>query len=439
MSSAVKVISNFWSTFFRLTPFTRRSSKPKALRTKKRNYPSKLAQLIEPANALIFGIDKHGIVDQWNKSVERLTGFSKADAIGRNFVADFVLEGFREAVSMKLDKALVGETTVSFDFPMQTKSGDRVDLLLNATTRRTKSGKIIGVVGVGSDITELKWERNEQKRISNHLKKLIDTANAPILGVDEHGNVNEWNQTVERITGFTKQEAMGQNLIACYVTDEHKEFALEVLRKALAGTEIVNYQLPLRTKTGGRVDVLFNSTSRDDTNGKICCVIGVGKDITELNKERAKHEQIADDLTILIDTANAPIFGIDADGNVNEWNQTAERITGFTKHEVMGQDLVARYITDDYKHSVSGVLDKALAGEQTANYEFPLYTKSGDRVDVLLNSTTRRDADGNIIGVVGVGQDITELNKERAKHEQIADDLTILIDTANAPIFGIDA
>ena len=46
-----------------------------------------------------------------------------------------------------------------------------------------------------------------------------------------------------------------------------------------------------------------------------------------------------------------------------------------------------------------------------------MFTKSGERVDVLLNSTSRRDAAGKIIGVVGVGQDITELNKVRNEQE----------------------
>jgi PAS domain S-box-containing protein len=144
-------------------------------------------------------------------------------------------------------------------------------------------------------------------------------------------------------------------------------------------------------------------------------VVGVGQDITELNKIRLEQESVANDLTQLIDTANAPIFGIDAAGLVNEWNQRAEQLTGFAKIDVMGKDLVAGFITDDYKASVKEVLDKALQGEESANYEFPLYTKTGDRVDVLLNSTSRRDAYGQVIGVVGVGQDITEVKKSQAQ------------------------
>jgi PAS domain S-box-containing protein len=134
--------------------------------------------------------------------------------------------------------------------------------------------------------------------------------------------------------------------------------------------------------------------------------------------EALQLAKIANELTQFVDTANAPIFGIDTEGRVNEWNQRSEQITGFTKAEVMGRDLVANFITDDYKVSVGEVLAKALHGEETANYEFPLFTQSGDRVDVLLNSSTRRDPAGQIVGVVGVGQDITELNKVRTEQEK---------------------
>ena len=92
----------------------------------------------------------------------------------------------------------------------------------------------------------------------------------------------------------------------------------------------------------------------------------------------------------LIDTANAPIFGVDNKGQVNVWNQCAMRLVGYSPEEVMGHSLVEEFITKDYQASVQMVLDQALTGKETANFEFPL-----------------RDEQGNVIGVVGIGQDIT--------------------------------
>ena len=39
----------------------------------------------------------------------------------------------------------------------------------------------------------------------------------------------------------------------------------------------------------------------------------------------------------LIDSANAPIFGVDSAGRVNVWNKCAMRIVGYTPDEVMGK------------------------------------------------------------------------------------------------------
>ena len=142
---------------------------------------------------------------------------------------------------------------------------------------------------------------------------------------------------------------------------------------------------------------------------------------------------------MFIDTANAPIFGIDSRGLVTEWNNKAAEITKFTREEVLGKDLVEVYISLDYRASVRLVLSNALQGQVTANFEFPLYTKDHRCVEVLLNATPKTDASGRIVGMLGVGQDITDRKQVEAEKMRVANELQTFIDTANAPIFGIDA
>ena len=276
---------------------------------------------------------------------------------------------------------------------------------------------------------ELDWYRSQIERVSEDWTLFIDTANAPIFGINAYGKINEWNQQSEYITGFTKHEVIGQDLVADFIADDYKVSVAEVLAKALKGEETVNYEFPLFTRTGDRVDVLLNSTTRRDASGTIVGVVGVGQDITELNKVRVEQASIAKELIQLIDTANAPIFGIDAYGRVNEWNQQSEQITGFTKQEVMGTNLVTELISAGYRKSVDEVLQKALNGIETSNYEFPMYTKQEQKlVMVLLNATTRRNANGEVIGVVGVGQDITELDSYRSEMEKKVKERTRLLD-----------
>ena len=71
------------------------------------------------------------------------------------------------------------------------------------------------------------------------------------------------------------------------------------------------------------------------------------------------------------------------------------------------QAFLTCFISAEYKESVSDILKNALMGIETANFEFPLLTSGDHVVEVLLNATTRRDAQDKVIGVVGIGQDIT--------------------------------
>jgi PAS domain S-box-containing protein len=182
----------------------------------------------------------------------------------------------------------------------------------------------------------------------------------------------------------------------------------------------------------------YSECQEGSDSGKVIGVISVGQDITERKQFEEEKTRVAQELQTFIDTANAPIFGIDENVLVNEWNNKAVEITGYTRDEVMGQNLVERFITEEYRVSVIGVFDRALNGQEAANFEFPLFTKDMRRVEVLLNATTRRDVDGRNIGIISVGQDITDRKEEEVQMTRVAQELQTFIDTVNAPIFGID-
>ena len=398
-----------------------------------------LQNFIDTANAPIFGIDALGLVNEWNNMAVEITGFTRDEVMGQNLINVYITEEYRASVKEVMDNALRGKEEANFEFPLFTKDQKRVEVLLNATTRRDVTGNAVGVIGVGQDITLRKQVEEERTRVAQELQNFIFTANAPIFGIDAKGLVNEWNNKAVEITGFSRDEVMGQSLVEVYITEEFRASVKKVMDNALLGEETSNFEFPLFTKDKRRVEVLLNATTRRDVSDNVVGVIGVGQDITERKQAEQEKTRVAKELQTFIDTANAPIFGIDAQGRINEWNNKSAEITGFSSQEVVGRDLVQDFITEEYQGSVKEVFDNALKGREAANFEFPLYTKDKRRVDVLLNATTRRDVSGVVVGVIGVGQDITERKQVEIEKTRVAQELQTFIDTANAPIFGIDA
>ncbi|WP_171017276.1 PAS domain S-box protein [Maribacter sp. ACAM166] len=339
------------------------------LRTASESIATELRQFIKTANVPVFGIDSKRLVNEWNQASEKLSGFKRAEMLGKG-LTQYIAEDYQEAALKILDDALLGKETANYELPVFTKEGKRLVLLLNLNTRRNTNGVITGVLGVGRDVTERALQNEEEEKRADEL--VLANKELTLQNEEEEKRADELISANEELA-FQNQE------------EEKRADELIIVNKELA------FQNKEKEKQANEL-VLSNAE------------ITFQKELSY----RSEMESIAHDLTLLIETVNAPIFGIDSKGLVNTWNRASEKITGFTKDDVLGKNLVQTYVTEEHRESVKKVLDDALLGKETANYQLPLFTKDGQPVLVLLNSSTRRDAKGEITGVLGVGQDITE-------------------------------
>ena len=135
-----------------------------------------------------------------------------------------------------------------FTSHIEQKSNETRYLLVNATTRRDHCANITGVVGVAQDISEA-WKHDRAvATMANELRQLIDTANAPIFGIDENGKINEWNEKTAEITGFSYEEAFNSPLVDFFIIPRLKESIQQIMDDALKGIAAPNYELEIRTK-----------------------------------------------------------------------------------------------------------------------------------------------------------------------------------------------
>lgn len=224
-------------------------------------------------------------------------------------------------------------------------------------------------------------------------------------------NVNQWNDKTAEITEFTKEEALDCPLVNTFIVPDIRSRVQDVLDLALDGTGTSNFELEFRTKSNEIRHLLVNVTPQRDMDDGIVGVVAIAQDVTEaVHRDRAVAA-MALELRQLIDTANAPIFGIDIDGNVNEWNRRTSEITGYSKEEAFDEPLVETFIAPSMREKVQEILDSALAGNETSNYELEFVSKRGEPIFLSVNATTRRDPENAVVGVVGVAQDVSEDRK----------------------------
>lgn len=211
-------------------------------------------------------------------------------------------------------------------------------------------------------------------------------------------DVNEWNLKTAEITGYTKEEAFDCSLVDTFIVPSMRDSVQEVLDNALEGRGTSNFDLEFRTKSNEIRHLLVNATTRRDAENNVVGVVCVAQDVTEAVQRDRAVAGMALELRQLIDTANAPIFGIDIDGNVNEWNQRTSEITGYTKEEAFDEPLVETFIAEAMQERVRQILNSALSGNDTSNYEVEFMSKSGEPIFLLVNATTRRDPENAVVG-----------------------------------------
>ena len=124
------------------------------------------------------------------------------------------------------------------------------------------------------------------------------------------------------------------------------------------------------------------------------------------------------ELRRLVDSANTPIFGIDTQGNVNEWNFKTAELTGFSRDEAFGKPFVKTFIPQAQRETMEDILNKALKGFETSNHDLYLEEKESRRdLYLLMNATSRRDVNNNIVGGEYLSPGGAQINSETNRRD----------------------
>lgn len=107
---------------------------------------------------------------------------------------------------------------------------------------------------------------------------------------------------------------------------------------------------------------------------------------------------------------------VDPQGRLTFCNHFLLELTGWRREEVIGSEWIERFVPDEQKSAVRDVLDRLARGSEfPPEFEGEVCTRQGERRLIAWNNTLARDAEGKVIGLTAIGEDITE--RRRAEDE----------------------
>lgn len=312
---------------------------------------------------------------------------------------------------------LTGED-VDYEYRIIDAKGDTHWVRDRGTLIRDAKGEVIYREGVMLDVTS-------RKHTEEQYHDLFENANDLIYTHDLNGNFTSLNRAGERITGYTREEALTMN-IADLVAPDSLVAAHQMTQKKLHDEVATTYEINIIAH-GGRIVSLELSTRMILIKGVPVGVQGIGRDVSERKRgERAlkesenRYRQLGEGISHQVWTANP-------NGRLDYVNSKTLRYFNKTHVELIGEGWQNVVHPDDLAESIKRWSHSIETGEY---YEVEFRLRSGDGQYRWHKSraTCGRDTSGEITKWFGTNTDIDDqkITEEKLNYYARHDTLTNL-------------
>ena len=145
-----------------------------------------------------------------------------------------------------------------------------------------------------------------------------------------------------------------------------------------------------------------------DRDGGLEGIVGISRDITERKRAEQALRCERDFAETLVETAQTIVLVLDTEGRIVRLNPYLEEISGYKLGEVQGKDWFDTFLPERDHAPTRELFRRAVGGIQTHGNINPIVTKDGRERSIEWYDKTLKDAEGQVVGVLAVGQDTTD-------------------------------
>ncbi|MCB6185055.1 EAL domain-containing protein [Leeia sp. TBRC 13508] len=262
---------------------------------------------------LVWLKDKDGIYLSCNPKFEALFGHKESEIVGKtdfDFVSKELAEFFRahDKRAMYAGKAMQNEEWLRF-------AADGYEGLFQTTKipMYDDKGALLGVLGIAHDITELKAAQDRLQLSASVFR----SAREGIMITSPEGKILEVNDMFCSITGYVREEAVGQNP-RILNSGRHSQAFYQHIWASIKDRGHWSGEIWNRRKNGEEYPEVLTITAVKDAQGTLTHYVALFADITEIKRQQRELERMAhfDPLTglanrsLLADRLSQGMYGV---------------------------------------------------------------------------------------------------------------------------------
>ncbi|QDV42773.1 Signal transduction histidine-protein kinase BarA [Stieleria neptunia] len=288
------------------------------------------------------------------------------------------------------------------------------------------SGEVVGIQVMFWDITDQKNAEHQVEYEKFLLSILLDTVPDAVYFKDRDSRFIRLSRSCAHKLGLDDpRQAIGKS-DADFFGREHAREALADERRIMETGETILAKIERETYTN-REDTWCSTTKVPlrDLHGEIVGTFGISRDVSEQKKAEQELSRERDLLKTIINNVPDLIYVKDRAGRFITANaalvqllglQSADDLLGKTDYDYSPPEMACNYVTDDQ--------NVMRTGEPLLDREESHHGDQGEELWLLTTKVPLRSPEGDVIGVVGIGHDITErkkFEKELMQAKEVAD------------------
>jgi len=305
---------------------------------------------------------------------------------------------------------------------------------------KNNNGEVYRLVGIVQDITNKKEIEEKLKESEEKFRTLFNNSKDALMTLEPPTwKFTSGNPSIVKMFGV-KDEKEFLSLRPWEVSPKYQPDgqlsnikAKKMIQKALK--EGINFFEWTHKKVGGRNFYATVLLSKITLEGKDLLQATV-RDITEKKSAEEKLKESEEKYRSIFEIANDVIMLFDKTGTIVDINSRIRNITGYTREEMIGRNLLEMpefFASEKDAELILGNFKKRIEGEEIKDYELNLIKKNKKPIVVEVNAVLLKK-EGDIVGDLAILRDITE----RKKIEQMKTDfISIASHQLRTPLVGI--